>query len=214
MKWKNEYCNHINDFTHVECFEGEEWKDIYYTDLRKNKIVDYRGLYQISNLGRIRSFYNNKVKIKRVRINKRNGYVQIDLNKNKSTKTYKVHRLVALTFLNYQNETVNHINENLNDNTLKNLEFCSYSFNNLYGTRLTRIKEHYEQPILGITKNGDVIKFNSFREAHRNGYNIGNVQQNMRGVGNYYKGYKWYKLHSCPLPPTKKIYEKEDDING
>ena len=119
MKWKTEYCTHINDFTHIDCFEGEEWKDIYYTDMSTGEIVDYRGLYQVSNLGRVRSFYNNKVKIKRVRFNKRNGYVQIDLNKNKTVKTYKVHRLVALTFLNEKNETVNHINENLNDNTLK-----------------------------------------------------------------------------------------------
>ena len=33
----------------------EEWKDIYYFDYTKSEWIDYRGLYQVSNKGRIKS---------------------------------------------------------------------------------------------------------------------------------------------------------------
>ena len=37
----------------------EIWKDIYYTDSITGEIIDYRGLYQVSNYGRIKSLENN-----------------------------------------------------------------------------------------------------------------------------------------------------------
>ena len=51
----------------------EIWKDIYYVDNINNEIIDYRGLYQISNLGRIKSLNNKKSKnqYKKERILKR-----------------------------------------------------------------------------------------------------------------------------------------------
>ena len=65
----------------------EEWKDA----------INYNGLYQVSNLGRIR---NTKEKIiKQYKDHK--GYLITQLTNGKTSKTIRVHRLIAMTFLLY-----------------------------------------------------------------------------------------------------------------
>ena len=73
----------------------EIWKDIYYYDFRTDKWIDYRGMYQISNLGRVKSFvqYENG-KILSVHKDK-DGYDVINLN----GKNFKIHRLIAYMFI-------------------------------------------------------------------------------------------------------------------
>ena len=79
----------------------EIWKDIYFKDLINNKIYDYRGLYQVSNTGFVKSLnYNrtNKEKILKERVNNK-GYYRVSLCKNGITKDIQIHRLVAYMFL-------------------------------------------------------------------------------------------------------------------
>lgn len=102
----------------------EEWKDI------KN----YEGLYQVSNLGKVKSLERTKsngkglVKIKE-RILTQNitnwGYYRVALYKNGTRKYYKVHRLVAEAFISNPNnkEQVNHIDGNKLNNNVDNLEW-------------------------------------------------------------------------------------------
>ena len=64
-------------------------------------IKDYEGLYQVSNLGRVRSLSNQLHKepiIRKQYISKR-GYYCISLRKGKEIKTWLVHRLVAEAFI-------------------------------------------------------------------------------------------------------------------
>ena len=64
----------------------EIWKDIYFEE--NGVIWDYRGLYQVSNFGRIKSFnYNNNTIIRKLNFNKQ-GYVYIMLQKNKKRKCF------------------------------------------------------------------------------------------------------------------------------
>lgn len=65
----------------------------------------------------------------------RDGYVLVSLCKNSKVKDYRVHRLVAKAFLaNPDNlPEVNHIDENKENNSVKNLEWCSRQYNNTFG---------------------------------------------------------------------------------
>lgn len=121
----------------------EIWKDI------KN----YEGLYQVSNLGNVRSLNrivscnikNNNKAIKKGKIlkpnKKRNGYLQVCLLNKQKRKYCNIHRLVAETFIPNLNHLsqVNHIDENKDNNCVDNLEWCSPKYNCNFGTRNSKI---------------------------------------------------------------------------
>lgn len=105
----------------------EIWKDI----------IDYEGLYQISNLGRVKSlkrFSVIKDRIMKPQLH-RTGYKMVGLRKRgKGIKFFRVHRLVAREFvLNPISEPkklfVNHIDGNKLNNNYKNLEWCTLQEN-------------------------------------------------------------------------------------
>ena len=100
----------------------EIWKDI----------PEYEGLYQVSNLGNIRSFYlkNGRLsqKTKPIKLKKdRYGYLKLTLCKNKKYKYVTIHRLVAEAFIpNPENKLqVNHKDGNKFNNQVSNLEWCT-----------------------------------------------------------------------------------------
>lgn len=110
----------------------ESWKDIQ----------GYEGLYQVSNLGRIKSLErvvaNNKnggVRTVEEKIltptDNGNGYKLVGLNKNRHRKNHYVHRLVAVAFVSNptQAEYVNHIDYNRENNKANNLEWCTQKEN-------------------------------------------------------------------------------------
>ena len=111
----------------------EIWKDI----------PNYEGYYQVSNLGRVRKYKTKKLrsifdekeelfKIHKQRVNE-HGYYIITLRKLKEIKTFKVHKLVAMAFLNHipcgMKLVVNHKNFDRLDNRLENLEIVSHREN-------------------------------------------------------------------------------------
>lgn len=101
-------------------------------------IVGYEGLYQVSNLGNVKSFHRNKDgTIIKLKTNKY-GYNNINLCKKGNKKFILVHRLVATLFIqNKLNKPcVNHINGIKNDNRVQNLEWCTYSENSIHANRL------------------------------------------------------------------------------
>ena len=106
-------------------------------------IPGYKGLYQISNLGRVKSL-KRKGRLKDIIIrNSLNtkGYPQVGISKNCRAKNFTVHKLMAITFLNheYVNRTivVDHINGIRTDNRLENLQIISQRDNVLKGRLCT-----------------------------------------------------------------------------
>lgn len=107
----------------------EIWKDI----------PEYNGLYQASNLGRIRSLLTNK--ILKPRKNSK-GYVFYALFKNGERKDFKGHYLILITFIKkeYQNECINHKNGIKDDNRLCNLEWTTLKNNTIHAYENKLIK--------------------------------------------------------------------------
>lgn len=110
----------------------EIWKDI----------KGYEGLYQVSNLGRVKSLkryvWNGKsYYLKNERILKfgmmNSGYKFVGLWKNNKSKNASVHQLVAMAFLGHKpcgyKLVVDHINNDKLDNRAENLQIVTNRFN-------------------------------------------------------------------------------------
>lgn len=95
---------------------------------RWKEIKGYEGLYEISDLGRIKNIIKNKFKAPN---KNKNGYLYVDLWKNNKSKKYTIHRLVATTFIENINNfcDVNHKDGNKSNNNVDNLEWCDRSYN-------------------------------------------------------------------------------------
>ncbi|MEE3439923.1 NUMOD4 domain-containing protein [Ruminococcus sp.] len=153
-------------------------------------IPNYEGLYQVSNLGRVR----RNGKILRPFKNEK-GYLRIDLYKNGTKRTARVHRLVAHSFIpNPQNlPEINHKDEDKTNNAVGNLEWCDAQYNNNYGTRTKRSAESHQKPILQFDKKGNFIaEYKSTIEAS-NKLNIsqGNICNCCSGIRKSAGGYIW-----------------------
>lgn len=98
----------------------EIWKDI----------EGYEGLYQVSNLGRVKSLKFNKIKILSQGISG-SGYKIVSLSKENQRKIFLVHRLVAMVFIKNPNNypCINHKDENKLNNLANNLEWCTHRYN-------------------------------------------------------------------------------------
>ena len=140
--------------------ENEIWKPV----------VGYEGLYEVSNLGRLRSVerivkrpegeWHYKEKI--LRAHKTNkGYLRTRLYRNGVAQTLSIHRLVLTAFVpNPQNlPMINHKNEKVWDNRLDNLEWCDNSYNQRYGhaqdtkfRKVVQIGENFRKEYPSITE--------------------------------------------------------------
>lgn len=148
----------------------EKWKDI------KN----YEGIYQISNFGRVKRIgnYSNQFTSWNVEKilkpgNNGKGYLFVQLSKNCKVKRYYIHRLVAEAFIPNPllKETINHIDGDKSNNHYSNLEWNTYSENNIHSIKkLGRDMKNKNDsiPVLQFTKDGKFIKeYPSMREAER-----------------------------------------------
>ena len=182
---------------------NEQWKPV----------KDYEELYEISNLGRVKSLGNDKSRKEKIlkHRKRRNGYLQVGLCRNGKVKMFPVHRLVATAFIPnpFGLPEINHRNEDKTNNCVSNLEFCTREYNINYGSRTKRAAasmtnhparskavEASRFPDFRIIE----LRFASTKEAGRNGYFSSAVSACCNGCycskGNFYKGLFWRYVFS------------------
>ena len=161
----------------------EHWKEI----------AGYEGLYEVSDLGRVKSLKYGKERILKPQKNTR-GYLKVALCKDGKVEQPKIHRLVAEAFIPNPNnlETINHKDEVKTNNTVGNLEWMSVKDNNNYGTRNKRVGEaHSKQVQMFDKKTFELLEtFPSTHEAERiTGISNSNISEccnaNRKSAGGY-----------------------------
>lgn len=173
-------------------------------------VVGYEGLYMVSSDGRVKSLFRYKKELKLSLTN--SGYYQIELFKNKTSKRYSVHRLVAQAFLPNPNNLpcVNHKDEIKTNNKVENLEWCSYKYNQNYGTCIQRRVESIDYStferkeiarrngkkcnklIFQFSKEGKYIQcFVSIKEAKTLNINASHISENAKGKRKTAGGFVW-----------------------
>lgn len=167
----------------------ETWKPITCTDNVKYE-VSSEGKVRNLKTGRIlKPFYNTF------------GYAMVDLTRASSDKTKKtlklVHRLVAQAFIpnNDQSKTlINHKDENPRNNSVANLEWCTYKYNANYGTRNERMAKGKSKPILQFDLETGLIiaTYSSIKEAGLStGISRSTISSVAKGKRKTAGGYGW-----------------------
>lgn len=185
------------------------------------EIEGYEGLYEVSNLGRVRSLgrfcrqKGNSLQSKRARILTqeidKKGYCRVRLyDADSNSHHYFVHRLVFEAFCEKLNgRLINHKNEITADNRVWNLEACDAKYNCNYGTRNQKIaekmtgKRHTEEtrrklreiharPIEQLYNGKRIATYITCREAHEvTGITYSNIVRCVSGERKTAGGYTW-----------------------
>lgn len=180
-------------------------------------VKGFEGLYEVSNSGNVRSLAHTveyktggsrTYKERVLSVCKNNtGYSVVRLTKNKKSYMFSVHRLVAEAFLPNPDglPVVNHKDESRDNNFVfvdsygtvdaekSNLEWCTYKYNQNYGTcGVRKSKNHHysTQKVLCYTVAGKyVCTLPSVREAERRYHGALHV---LKGRRKQAKGFVFY----------------------
>ena len=128
------------------------------------KIEDYEN-YEVSTFGNVRNIKTNNL----LRLSKKGNYYSIGLtNKNKNRKSFRVHRLVCMTFIpNPDNKTeVNHKDKNGLNNNVINLEWNSHQENCIHRSKGIKICNNRNIKVHKLNLENKIIDtYNSMEEA-------------------------------------------------
>ena len=157
----------------------EKWKDV----------GGYEGLYKISNFGRVKGKHCIKLQQDNGK-----GYLMVHLSKNGKSQWHLVHRLVAKAFIeNTENKpTVNHIDGNRKNNKFNNLEWATYSENNLHSYQCNR-KTPVRAKEIYCVETGEVYS-SSYEASRRTGFVQTSINRCVNGRQKTVRGTHWNLL--------------------
>lgn len=172
----------------------EIWKDI----------EGFEGLYQVSNLGNVKSLNYRRMGYSQNLTPKTNidGYLWVELSHLDNIKHELIHRLVAKAFIQNPNNYnfVNHKDEDKANNCVDNLEWCTHRYNVAYSLRLhpqrTRCRKPYKwlKRVRQIDKNSGIVirEYACLNEVKKIlGKNDYGIRQCCLGKRQTAYGYKW-----------------------
>ena len=173
----------------------ETWKDI----------PGYEGIYEVSDKGRVRTAENKTTHSvlrgerkwkQRVLQQKTDsgGYKRVSLWKNKKVKDFLVHRLVAMAFIESEEEKtiINHKDGVPGNNDVSNLEWCTYKENNAHAVE-NRLNCHADPIVLLNLVSKESHYFDSKAEASKFiGRNHGYISRLLKNGENTVDNYEIY----------------------
>lgn len=116
-------------------------------------IKGYENLYQISNLGNVKSLNYRRMKKEQVLIPREDklGYLYVTLRKNGKNKTHKIHRLVGEHFIpnNDNKPCIDHINTIRTDNRVENLRWCTHKENSNNPLTIIKLSSKARKQMIG-----------------------------------------------------------------
>ena len=142
-------------------------------------IKGYEGYYEVSDDGRVRSLdrvvknfgnFRRCLKGNEMKLSiAKSGYYVVNLRKERTTKVFTVHTLVAQAFIDNPNNypTVNHKDGNKLNNTVDNLEWVSYGENNIHAIKHNLRKPRGVQISQFDLSGNKIAVFRSVAEASR-----------------------------------------------
>ena len=166
-------------------------------------VEDYEGMYQISNLGNLKSYHFKKegylMKPKWIIGNKGRKYLAYTLTSNNIKKTTTIHQLVARAFLPnpYGHPFVTHIDFDVTNNNLKNLQWIDGANNQRRSTGYTYKATHEDTQ--------EVITAHSRRHlAKLIGVSYGQIMYSYRVNKPVKTGYRVEIIKESTTPPGFK----------
>lgn len=197
----------------------EIWKDTQYDG------------YQVSSLGNVRSIdryqknsdgktyrYSGRV-LSKTNMKGRDGYgyYVVNIRQHGKSNVVLVHRLVATAFIDNPDNlpTVNHLDGDKHNNDYHNLEWASYSDNNIHALN-NSLRYPRGDAVAQKTIDGDVI--NIFRSAvdaeKETGISKGSISHCINGRTKTAGGYIWEKLEGQSTIESTNINSEASRVHS
>lgn len=169
-------------------------------------VSGYEDLYEVSNMGRVKSLdrsdcLGHRVTEKILKTWVTNNYFTVCLRRDGDKKFCRVHRLVAQAFIPNPDNLpyINHKDENKVNNRVENLEWCTAKYNNTYGTAIERRSKTISKPVYQYTLDGKFVRewFSATEVQQQTGWNHCNIAACCRGDRRFKSayGFRWSYTH-------------------